>query len=135
MMIGFEPPDLPPENLFTVFWKFLITSSKLGGSCLEPDPFPPDDGPSQLLHARQGTAPISASKHPHVLLPEPVVAAHQWLSPPSRHDVAEPEGGGDHAHDAALGQRGVLLRRGTGRLSGGSRAEGGGQRVLSERAD
>ena len=43
IIIGLEPPDLPPENLFIVFWKFLITSSRLGGSCLDPDPFPPEE--------------------------------------------------------------------------------------------
>ena len=41
IIIGLEPPDLPPENLFMVFCKFLIISSRFGGSCLEPDPFPP----------------------------------------------------------------------------------------------
>ena len=41
MIIGLDPPDFPPENLLIVFWKFLITSSRLGGSFLVPEPFPP----------------------------------------------------------------------------------------------
>ena len=41
IIIGREPPDLPPENLLIVFRKFLIISSRFGGSCLDPDPFPP----------------------------------------------------------------------------------------------
>ena len=44
-MIGLEPPDLPPENLLIVFWKFFIISSRFGGSCLDPDPFPPGERP------------------------------------------------------------------------------------------
>ena len=42
IIIGLDPPDFPPENLLIVFWKFLIISSMLGGSCLLPEPLPPE---------------------------------------------------------------------------------------------
>ena len=38
-IIGLPPPDLPPgKNLLIIFCKLPISSSKLGGSLLEPDP-------------------------------------------------------------------------------------------------